>query len=322
MSPVARFAYGMIRISLIIPTYNRSALLARVLTSLAGQTLEPSAWEAVIVNNNSTDNTGKVAGKFIGENPHLNVRLVTERRQGVSYARNRGIEETSGDLIVAIDDDEEMNPGFLEAYLRFFEEYPDAAAAGGKMTPLFDGDPPKWLSPITMRPVAGFPDLGKDVKLMRGGNYPYGGNMGIRRSALRRHGVFRPGLGRSGYVLLGGEEKDLFRRLRKAGEKIYYIPDAEIYHLIPPERWTREYIERISLMIGFSEKIRTREISRLAYVKRLFAEAVKWAATAVISLWYLITLRPAKAGYLFILRWNITLGLSGRKLPETVKAPD
>lgn len=303
----------MIRISIVVATYNRAQSLIRTLTSVTRQSLDPRLWECVVVDNNSRDDTRRMFDEFAREHPAFNLRIVGETNQGLSHARNRGIMESAGEYIAIIDDDEEINEGFARAYMEFFDSYPDAAAAGGRITPLYEFTPPKWLSPIAERPIAGTLDMGGRIVPFTGARYPGGGNMALRRTTVERHGMFDPELGRTGTKLLAGEEKDLFGRLRAAGEKIYYVPDARILHIIPPSRLTPEYFSRATRMVGASERIRTRNISRRAYAGRLFAEAVKWCGTMVYALGYVLALRPAKARGILILRTNITLGLLGCK---------
>ena len=57
---------------------------------------------------------------------------------------------------------------------------------------------------------------------------------------------------------MGGEEKDFFMRVRAQGIRYYYVPGAEIYHITPASKLTRAYFERLTRMIGVSERVRTR----------------------------------------------------------------
>ena len=59
----------------------------------------------IIINNNSTDNTEAICQKFINENSRVNIKLFFESNKGLSYARNRGVKESSTDIIVYLDDD-------------------------------------------------------------------------------------------------------------------------------------------------------------------------------------------------------------------------
>lgn len=300
----------MLRLTVVIATYNRADSLLRTLRTLLAQTLDHALWEVVVVDNNSKDDTqAKLAG-FIAENgDKMNVRTFIETQQGISPARNRGYSEGRGEFFVFLDDDEEIDPALLAAFVEFFDSHPDAAEAGGEIIPLYDYDPPRWLSPYTETMLTGRFRKGRRIKLFRQGKYPFGGNLGVRRSVVERYGLFSPKLGRTGDSLMGGEEKDFADRLQSAGEKIYYLPAAKIYHVIPQDKMTRAYLRKLSRMVGSSERVRTLGASRVAFVKSLVREAVKWAATCVLALWYTVTLRPSKAGYLFIMRWNVTCGL-------------
>lgn len=304
-------------ISLVVATYNRGEQLMRTLRSITRQTLDRSLWEAVVVNNNSTDDTEQLYARFAAENPAMtNMRMVFEPRQGLSNARNRGIVETGGKYIAIMDDDEEINPDFLKQYVEFFDSHPDAAAAGGVMEPLYEFETPKWLSPWVERPISSTIDMGGKVKLFRGERYPIGGNMCFRRETFDRYGIFNPDLGRTGKKLLGGEEKDMFRRLREGGGKIYWVPGPRVLHIIPQSRLTPEYFGKLTRMIGISERMRTLGVSKWYYVRRLFGECVKWGGTLVLAAGYLLKGQPAQGKYLIIMRRNISAGLLG-----LIKAP-
>lgn len=121
----------MKKLSIVVATYNRAPYLLRTLESLARQTLSPGLFEILVVNNNSSDNTPEVVAGFAGSHPQLQVRMVTETSQGISYARNCGIASSVGQYIVFIDDDEEANPEFAKSYFCFFENNPGLDAAGG-----------------------------------------------------------------------------------------------------------------------------------------------------------------------------------------------
>ena len=95
-----------VRLSLIIATYNRADYLPRTLNSLTNQSLGSELFEIIVVNNNSTDHTAEVCRSFAEAQPELNFTMVTEIRQGLSHARNCGINHAKGDYFAIIDDDE------------------------------------------------------------------------------------------------------------------------------------------------------------------------------------------------------------------------
>ncbi len=302
-----------IKLSVVIATYNRSATLIATLEALLAQTLPAGMWEVVVVDNNSTDDTGEAAEGFAAAHPQFNIKVVTETAQGVSHARNRGIEESTGDYIVIIDDDEEAVPRFLEEYYHLFESVPEVMAAGGRIIPKYESEPPPWLSPRTERPIAGTVDFGEKIKPIPQGKFFGGGNHGVRRVMFERYGMYNTELGRTGKDLLAGEEKELYARFRATGAPMYYLPEAIIYHNIEPERLTPEYFKRLCLRIGRSERVRTLGISRAAYAKRLLAGAVKWCGALVLALGYALKFQPEKGKYLLIMRAYITRGLLSEK---------
>ncbi len=298
------------QLSIIVATYNRGERLLRTLASLVPQTLPADEWEAVVVNNNSSDDTPALFAAFAAAHPSLNLRMVDEARQGLSHARNRGIASSTAPVIAIIDDDEEVNPGFAAAYVDFFDRHPEAMMAGGRVVPLYDTGRPRWMSRFTERPIAGTLDLGAHEKPFHKG-YPAGGNMAVRREAFDRYGVFDTSLGRTGTALVGGEEKELFHRISADGNKAWYLPTAVIHHIIPLEKLTPDYFRRLSRGVGASERVRTRALSKNTYLLALVKETFKWAATLALALWYILTAHPSKAHWLLTMRYNISKGLIG-----------
>lgn len=301
----------MIRISLIIATYNRAEALLEALRSVVGQRLTAREWECVVVDNNSTDSTAERFKAFAAEYSAFNLRMVSETRQGLSHARNCGIAAAQGAYIAIIDDDERINPDFLQAYVDLFDRHPEALAAGGRVIAAYEEAPrPRWMSRYTEQPIANPMDFGEEVRLFPRGRIPAGGNMAFRREVFERYGCFNPELGRVGDRLIGGEESDLFERLERAGHRPYYTPQAIMWHLIPARKLTRSYLDGLALHVGISQCVRARRAGRIG---RLYLmEGLKWGATLLISLGYLLALRPSKACYLLRMRRQITRGVWGR----------
>lgn len=296
----------MIKLSVVIATYNRAADLVRTLESLTEQSYPAELWECVAVDNNSKDDTRARFEEFQKAHPQLNLRMVGESNQGLSWARNRGIAESRGEIIAIIDDDETVNSDFVRGYVELFESHPEVSAAGGRVIPHYIDGCPRWMSPYTERPIAGTLDLGCEIKPFVKG-YPAGGNMAVRRSAVEELGAFATNLGRTGTNPLGGEEKEIMHRFAAAGKQIYYTPVPAIYHYIPSTKLTDEYFVRLCRMCGVSERVMAAGQGRLtrARLKELF----KWCATLVLAVGYLFQGNPPKAAKLIQLRVNVSRGL-------------
>lgn len=299
----------MIRLSLLIATYNRAEQLLLALQSVVEQDAPAGEWECVVVNNNSQDDTEERFAAFAAHYPQLNLRMVTETRQGLSYARNRGIDESTGVYIAVIDDDERINPEFISAYMAFFDAWPGAVAAGGRIIPEYPEGRPAWMSKYTERPIANPVELGDRVCEFPAGRIPGGGNMALRRSAVKRYGAFDVTLGRIGGKLIGGEESDLFERLTKAGERLWYVPGAVMWHIIPASKLTKEYFRRLCYNIGVSQRVRALMNGR--YCRTLLLEIAKWGATLLLA----VTMTPCKSRWLIRMRWGISRGLFQKQQP-------
>lgn len=100
-------------ISVIIPMYNASKTIVRVLDSVKKQTLNCS-YEVLVINDGSTDDSKAIVEKYINENEEFNVVLINKLNGGVSTARNAGLSVSKGDFIAFLDSDDEWFPDKLE----------------------------------------------------------------------------------------------------------------------------------------------------------------------------------------------------------------
>lgn len=300
-------------ISVIICTYNRARYIYNVLKSIAQGTFPAEGYEIVLVDNNCTDNTRTEVDRFCKDFPHVSLRYFTETRQGLSHARNRGITESRGDILVYVDDDATVNPEYLTAYSEWFTANPDTDAAGGPIIPHYEtGQEPGWMTYFIKRLLTGYLYFGKKAGPFPGDNYPGGGNAAYRRSVFDRVGLYNVELGRNGDSLAGGEEKDIFSKMKRENMKFTYLPDAILYHSIPAYKLEPDYFNRLTVSIGESERARTLRIGRKAYRKRLLSECKKWCATLMLWLYYLITFRVGRGNMLIRFRSNVTRGLRGK----------
>ena len=297
----------MIELSLVISTYNRADRMLVALQSLVQQSADATRWECIVVDNNSTDDTRRVFDGFASCYPTLNLRMVTETAQGLSYARNRGIAESTGAIVAIIDDDERVNDRFVEAYVDFFARHPEAVAAGGRVVPEYPSGRPAWLSHYTEVPLANPTDWGDRERLFPRGRIPAGGNMAFRRDMLLRYGGFDTSLGRVGGRLTGGEESDLFERMAADGVRFHYVPDAVIWHIIGAEKLTDDYFSRLSFNTGVSQRRRAELHGRVAAL--YLGEAVKWCVTLMLAAGYALAMHPSRGRKLLEMRRGITRGI-------------
>jgi glucosyl-dolichyl phosphate glucuronosyltransferase len=233
----------VVALSLIVPTYRRSQVVMRCLESLQQQEL--ASFELLLVDN-SPNGELRAATETFNAGARTPARYVPEPRLGLHNARHAGARAASGDVLVFTDDDAVFAPRWLQAYADCFDAHSEMTAAGGPVLPAWDAPPPAWLRTYmradpTMFPVLSLLDLSPQFQLSRQGIF-FGVNMAIRRSALFEAGGFNPEI--FGERWLGDGETGLNRKLWARGHLIGYVPGAVVYHHVPPERMTIEYLRR------------------------------------------------------------------------------
>ncbi|MGH2855391.1 MAG: glycosyltransferase family 2 protein [Solirubrobacteraceae bacterium] len=199
--------------SIVIPTRERPGYLEVALTSIAPQAAALEVELLVVHDDRPSPAIRAIAERFgAGYLPHT-------RPLGLNAARNTGISHSRGELIVFVDDDVEVRPGWLEALLNAAREHPHAQVFTGPIRPHLEGrggwgrrSCGREGSPITSL------DLGpEDTDRVR---YAWGANMAVRRSALERVGPFDAALG------LYGDEQEWQDRLIAASEGASQNGDA------------------------------------------------------------------------------------------------
>jgi len=295
----------MVKLSIIVCTYNRDAYILKTLSNLKNQSINNENYEVIIINNNSTDTTEKICKNFITELNFINFYYFNEDKQGLSFARNRGIKESNGELIAFIDDDAIACKDYCENIISFFENDEETQAIGGKITPEYENNKPVWMSKYLLPLVAGL-DMGDKIKEFRFSKFPIGANMAFRKSVFEKYGFFNESLGRIGSKLEGGEEKDMIFRLKKDNQKIKYVPQVHVYHFIPDKRLQQDYIKSQAIGVGTSEKKRLHKASIIVWIKKILLEFLKVIGTLIFSLYYFIIFEYAKAFMLLRIRiWII-----------------
>ena len=298
-------------LTVIICTYNRAKYIGPLLASLAANTLPKNEYEILLVDNNCKDNTRSVCEQFAAAYPDIRFRYVVETEQGLSAARNCGIRQAHGDLIVYVDDDALVDPNYLQDYVTYLSEHPEVMALGGPIEPLYETAEPAWMSPYTKALLTAWMNYGNQPREYPNGCYPGGGNAAYRKVVFDKVGLFNTELGRKGNLLLASEEKDIFDKMHSLGMKVLYIPGPVLHHCIPQAKLEEDYFNRLTLQIGKSERARTKAIGTGKYINRLLSEAIKWGGTLVLLCGYTVQGHPFKGWKLVLFRRNVTRGLLG-----------
>jgi len=231
-------------VSVVVPTYNRSALLQRALLSLFSQRPDRLNFEIIVIDNNSSDDTSDVVAAMQAKSP-VTLRYVRETRQGNAYARNAGIDAAQAPVIAFLDDDVVADENWVQTIKTTFDRDPQIAFVGGRVLPLWESEPPSWLTTSHWAPLA-LLDYGQEERTIAG-DAPLGlltANMGVRREVFDRVGKFSPALQRVKGSIGSMEDHEFLLRMCRSGKSGMYLPELITRGAVEPERLTKAYHRR------------------------------------------------------------------------------
>jgi glycosyltransferase involved in cell wall biosynthesis len=183
-------------ISVVVPCYNQAHYLPEALESVRAQKRGDLDLEVVVVDDGSTDATSRVAGGV------PDVRVRRQRHRGLAAARNAGLRESTGALVVFLDADDRLLPGALAAGAEALARHPEAALVYGRYRHVdADGRP-------VVAPFGEIPDAPDEVDLLRVNCIGMIGAVTFRRAALEAAGGFETRLGAC-------EDWDLYLRIAR-----------------------------------------------------------------------------------------------------------
>ncbi len=257
----------MIKISIIVCTYNNVKRLKEAVKSLVNQTLDKNLFEILVIDNNSTDETISQVKSFQSKFTLPEIRLIEEKKQGLGYARNRGLKAAKGEYVAFIDDDAKADDHWLENGTKIMEDRKlKPLVAGGVILPFYEERKPDWFKDEYEKRSWGEKErfLERDESLS-------GSNMIIRRAEAIKYGGFENKVGMKGRYLSVGEETSLFEKIwgHNKEANIFYSPKLIVYHLVPAFKMTVFYQLKRSLAAGLAKYIRFQSINifkRLAYL--------------------------------------------------------
>lgn len=236
-------------ISVVICSRNpRGDYLGRVLEALRGQTLSRDAWELLLIDNGSEV---PLAERF-DLAWHAAGRHVREEEMGLTPARLRGIAEARGRLLVFVDDDNVLDPTYLEQTERILRTHPNLGAFGGAVVGEFETEPGPWVEPylgnLAIRDVLE-PRWGNDPADRR--TIPFGAGLCIQHQVAEEYGrqiasdPVRRKLDRSGASLASSGDTDMALTSCDLGLGMGNFPELRVRHLIPTGRLQEDYLLRL-----------------------------------------------------------------------------
>jgi hypothetical protein len=252
--------------------------LPRVLQALKEQDLASSEWELLIIDNASS----RPVRELCDVSWHPNSRHVREEKLGLVPARLRGIQESTGSVLLFVDDDNVLRSDYLSEVLRIAREWPMLGVWGGHVGGVFEVEPPsEALEYLWMLGVRNVATVQWSNATFDNHAIPIGAGMCARRPVALKYASaatnspYRQWLDRKGPDLVSGGDIDLALTACDAGLGAGVFPTLVVHHLIPRHRVDPQYIVRLAENIAYGQllvkSVRTGLPARIPFSDRLFA---------------------------------------------------
>ncbi len=245
-------------LSIIIPTYNRCKQLQRVLAGLEHQTVLAAQFEVIVVSDGSTDGTNDFL-KTVSTG--LQLKPIFQANSGVAAARNNGLYQASGQLILFLDDDVVPDPQLVAEHLRVHASQPDDVIVLGPMVTPNDFSLAPWVRWEQAMLVKQY-DAMLAKKFQPTARQFYTGNTSLAREHLLKAGGFDEHFRRA-------EDVELAYRLAQAGLRFIFNAQAIGYHYA--ERSFHSWMNT-PYIYGKNDVIFTRDKQQKWLLPKIFSE--------------------------------------------------
>ncbi len=272
------------KISVIIPTFNRPEDLKRALHSIYDQSFSSDEYEILVVDNSKRGYAKEIAADIIGEGGPQIV-YIHEPRTGLHYARHAGAKHGRGEILTYCDDDIIASHNWLEHIYSTFDIAEDGSigAVGGRVIGKYATELPDWFGNFGTQDNCGalsIMDLGEGIMILDENQNIYGCNYSILRKVLYECGGFNPDVFYPPTEHYSGDgETGLLDKLRHKGYCVAYNSDAYVYHVIPNERLTVKYFLERYTRQGLSRaytEYRQRRGSRIALITYTILNSIRY----------------------------------------------
>ncbi len=213
-----------VSLSVVIPTYNRCAILRKTLVAFSAQTISPDRFEVIVADDGSSDDTIAMLKQFTAP---FALKVVTQAHQGANAARNQAIRAAQGEIVLLTGDDMIPEPSFVESHLQFHRQHPSELEA---MLGFID-----WSPEITITPFMRFlvsPEGGQQFAFHEVENGKadfrlfYTSNVSVKRSLLLKQAI----LFDTDFAYPAYDDIELGYRLTRQGMQLHYNPRAVTRH--------------------------------------------------------------------------------------------
>ena len=240
-------------VSVVMPTCFRPALVIECVRSILQNGFDD--FEIVIVDQDPSGGLAALLAQTFGPDPRI--RHFTLDEAAADRARNMGLDHARGRLLVFVDDDVEVERGWLQAYVDAFASVrPEPGAIAGRLDARYLAPKPSWLPESH---IFGVYHKGETLGPIVEGDLPISANCAFLRDAVDKAGRFDERIdysyARARTSMITGGDSLMALRIRQAGYSIYYQPTARAWHKISKAKLTLRWVLRRSYWDGVTHLI-------------------------------------------------------------------
>lgn len=237
------------QVSVIVPTVDRAELLLECVESILRNDF--TDFEILVVDQDPDKGlSAQLSARFEGDS---RINYLSLDEASASKARNLGIRHARGEILAFVDDDLEVDTGWLGAYVSAFASVePRPGMLGGRVDPLWASTRPGWL-PEEREYLLGLYNKGKVLVPMPDTDLPITANCAVPRAVVDEVGTFDERIGFSysrKRAMIGGEDSLFSLAVKRANYSIYYQPHARAWHKISKNKLTKRHFLRRNFWEG------------------------------------------------------------------------
>ena len=273
------------KVSVVIPTKNRAALVAQTIECIESQTVSRDQYEVIVIDNDSSDDTRSILEK--NARTYSNLKLGFQEKPGAAATRNVGLRMAKAELVLFIDDDVQAEPALIQSHIEYQQKNSGASVIGAITIPWGGTTEPflrylrdnRILNPYT--PSKGPIDF----------SYYHTCNVSTPAEVLLKVGGFN-----EGFSIYGMEDIELGYRLENAGSRMIFGPEAKALHYRFPHY--QEFMGRceqagysLGHLLSVHPELKKRFVENGRITRRIknFHPLYKWAAVAMAPIFGALT---------------------------------
>ena len=274
------------KLTIIIPTYNRKDILRKSLAAYRSQSAQEEILEVLVVDDGSTDGTDSVVAQS-NEGSPIPIRYLHQENRGQASARNHGIREARGEIVLFEDDDIIPAGNLVSEHLGWHRNYPEASVGVlGHVTWSPEVHPTPFMKWLGLAGPFDYHSLSRGMEVDF--RHFYSGNISLKVEFLRENGIFDEDFRTYGY-----EDMELGYRLIRRGLRLLYNPNAVGYHY--------KYISFADLSFRARSEVASVRLFQTKEAGAYFAEirarrhrSVKYRMLKLLARWLTPALTPLR----------------------------